>query len=386
MKKLIYIFLILIITSVGFSQGDASVKIEEANQLFSQQDYGQALIFYHDILREDSTQNILLEKAGLSAYRLGDFKLAKQFFHQLESNVDSSEIAFKNLASLYEAEENSPKAIKYYTRLVKADPENPLFNRKLGQQYQKSGLLLEAYPYFIKAYTLNSKDNYTVRALANIFIDNKQFPTADSILEKALAYDSLNINNTLLLARSKYNQKQYDTTTFVLRTLRGRLDLDNYYNKMLGYSYLQIDSFDLAIHHLHMSLVNEGNPEYAHYYLGIAYEKLEDIESAVHHYQEAAKAGISKDVDLYHKNLARIYNEKNDLRKAIPHYQDAYKYSKDPLILFFHARAADIYYKDKNIAINYYKKYEDSDHKNVEYKQYAKERRRYLREQVHLSK
>lgn len=371
---------------MGYAQEAETTAQSQASQLFNQQNYGQALTIYHDLLGKDSSQNLLLEKAGLSAYRLGDFKLAKQFFHQLETNIDSSEIAFKNLASLYEAEENIPKAIKYYTRLVNSNPENPLFYRKLGQQYQKSGLLLEAYPYFIKSYTLNSKDNYTIRALANIFINNKQYQTADSILRKALAYDSLNINNTLLLARSKYSQQQYDSTTLVLRTLRGRIDLDNYHSKMLGYSYLQIDSVDLAISHLHMSLVNEGNPEYAHYYLGTAYEKLEDIESAVHHYNEAVKAGISKDVDLYHKNLARIYNEKNDLKKAIPHYKDAYKYSNDPLILFFHARAADIYYKDKNIAINYYKKYENSKHDNVEYKQYAKDRRRYLREQVHLSK
>lgn len=385
MNKLVTLLLLLICQLIQ-AQGIPSDQLTAANQLFNTQDYLEALDIYHEVLAADSTQNTVLEKAGLSAQRLGDFKLAKQFFHQLESNDAGSEVAIKNLASIYDGEDNIPKAIKYYTKIIDINPKNPLFIRKLAQQYNKSGLLLDAFPLFVQAYTLNSKDNYTVRALSNIFIDNKQFENADSILRQALAYDSLNINNTLLFARSKYSQKQYDSTTFVLKTLAGRLDLDNYFNKMLGYSYLQIDSVDHAIHHLHMSLVNEGNPEYAHYYLATAYEKKDDIDSAIHHFKEAVKAGISKDVDLYHKNLARIYNEKNDLKQAIPHYADAYKYSQDPLVLFFHARAADIYYKDKSIAMNYYKKYEKSEHDNIEYKKYAKDRRRALREQIHLSK
>ncbi len=385
MKKLVTLLLFLICQLIQ-AQDMPSDQLAMANQLFNNQEYLEALDIYHTLLASDSTQHAVLEKAGLSAQRLGDFKMAKQFFRQLETHDANNEVAIKNLASIYDGEDNVPKAIKYYKKIIDINPKNPLFIRKLAQQYNKAGLLLDAFPLFLQAYTLNSKDNYTIRALANIFINNKQFTNADSILRHALDYDSLNINNTLLFARSKYSQKQYDSTTFVLRTLAGRLDLDNYFNKMLGYSYLQIDSVDQAIHHLHMSLVNEGNPEYAHYYLGTAYEKKDEIDSAIHHYKEAAKAGISKDVDLYHKNLARIYNEKNDLKQALPHYADAYKYSKDPLVLFFHARAADIYYKDKSIAMNYYKKYEKSNHDNIEYKKYAKDRRRALREQIHLSK
>lgn len=385
MNKQVTLLLFLICQLIQ-AQDMPSDQLASANQLFNNQEYQEALDIYHTVLAADSTQNIILEKAGLSAQRLGDYKLAKQFFQQLEKNDKTSEVAIKNLAKIYDGEDNVPKAIKYYIKIIDTNPQNPLFIRKLAQQYNKSGLLLDAFPLFLQAYTLNSKDNYTVRALANIFINNKQFENADTILRQALSYDSLNINNTLLFARSKYSQKQYDSTTFVLKRLAGRLDLDNYFNKMLGYSYLQIDSVDHAIHHLHMSLVNEGNPEYAHYYLGTAYEKKDEIDSAIHHYKEAAKAGISKDVDLYHKNLARIYNEKNDLKQALPHYADAYKYSQDPLVLFFHARAADIYYKDKSIAMNYYKKYEKSEHNNIEYKKYAKDRRRALREQIHLSK
>lgn len=203
MKRIICILVCCFLVTISFTQEEITTEVSKANEHFNKQDYTLALELYHSFLEKDSTQNTILEQAGLSAFRLGDFKLAKQFFQQLEVNVDSSEVAFKNLAFLYEAEENIPKAIKYYLRLIKKYPENPIFHRKLGQQYQKSRLLLDAFPLFIKAYTLNSKDNYTIRALANIFMNNKQFTTADTILKNALAYDSLNIQNTLLYARDR---------------------------------------------------------------------------------------------------------------------------------------------------------------------------------------
>ena len=106
----------------------------------------------------------------------------------------------------------------------------------------------------------------------------------------------------------------------------------------------------------------------------------------MHHFSEAIKAAISEDVDLYHRNAARMYSKKEDLKNAIPHYKDAYKYGEDPLILFYLGRAADGYYKDKQIAIRYYQRYLKSPHDHEEYKEYCTQRIRYLREIVHQQK
>ena len=129
--------------------------------------------------------------------------------------------------------------------------------------------------------------------------------------------------------------------------------------------------------------MDEGNKEYAHYYLATAYEKLDSQDYALHHYNKALEEGISDNVDLYHRNLAKIYNEKSELKEAIPHYQDAYKYGEDSNVLFYLARAADVYYKDKNIALNYYKRYIKLGD-NEDYVRYSRERRRYILEQLHF--
>ncbi len=225
----------------------------------------------------------------------------------------------------------------------------------------------------------------TTRTLANLFVVNRQFKEADSLIWKGLKYDDKNVALSLLQATNKYKQKQYDSTTVVLEKLLGRIDLSNYYNKMLGYSYMQIDSFDKAIWFLERSLVDEKNPEGAHYYLATAYEKKNEMEISKFHFNEAINAGLSGNLGTYHRNLARIYNEEKDFKKAIKHYEKAYECTEDPVLIYYLARACDIYYKDKNIAIRYYNKYVKSNDQNESYKAYAFDRKRYLKEQQHFN-
>lgn len=381
----LYILLIgLFMQSVLLGQGKLS--LDEANIAYENQDFQRAFVMYDSCIAVDSMQVVCAERAARCAQRLGNFRKAKELYHYLEKMDTTHTVCLIQLASIYEIEKNTPKTIKYYTRLTKIFEDNPIYKRKLAKQYQLAGLAREAFQYYGEANAINNRDILTITGLAELFIQNKQYNEGDSILREGLRVDDGNINLHLLYAMTKYKQKQYDSTTMVLYNIRGKIDFSNYYNKMWGFSYLQIDSLDRAINCLEKSLVDEINPENAHYYLGIAYEKKEDIPTSLFHFNKAAKAGISANQSLYHRNLARIYDKEGDLKNAIIHYKDAYKFSNDPLVLFFLARASDAYYADKNIAINYYSRYQKSDHSNLEYKAYAKDRKKYLREQMHFSK
>lgn len=360
----------------NYSQG---LKYYEA------QNFVSALKSFEKCLTRDSSRLACYENAGQSAYRLGDIPKAKSYFLELEKLDSLNKTMLVQLSSIYELEKNTPKAIKYYKQLKELSPDNPLYHRKLGQQFQDAGLLQEAFLNYSNAYKLNKRDLFTIKGLAEIFLSNQQYSEADSLLRTALDLDSMNVNFNLLLAQSQYKQKAFDSTVHYLEKIRYEIDLSPYFNKMFGYSYIQIDSFEKSIPLLEKSLIDEGNKEYAHYYLATAYEKLDKPDYALHHYEKALEEGISSNVDLYHRNLAKLFNESNNLRKAIEHYKDAYKYSNDPVLLFFLARASDVYYKDKKIAVNYYSRYiRSEDQMNEEYIKYAKERKRYLQEQIHL--
>ena len=361
--------------------------LDSAELYYSKQDYIGALKVFDDCF--GMTTEILplhLEHYGISAQKAGDFKKAKTLFLELEK-IDTTKFTFaKSLATIYETENNIPKAIKYYRLLTQKFPKNGIYFRKLGQLNLEVGEVFDAFPNFIQAYAINDKDVFAVQGISEILLANNEYGQVDSLLNKAIDYDKENYTLNLLKARSKYKQKQYDSTSVVLHRLSKITTLNNYYNKMLGYSLLQIDSLDQAILFLERSLVDEKNPENALYYLATAYEKKEDTKMSIYYFERAIEAGISKNISIYHKNLGRIFDKSNKTKEAIKQYEAAYRHSEDPLMLFYLARASDVYYKDKKIAMRYYERYSKSKHDNAAYKKYAIDRRRYLKEQQHLSK
>lgn len=317
--------------------------------------------------------------------KLGDQSNAKKYYHKLEK-LDSTNVhSYIQLASIYEQQQRTPRAIKYYSILNRLLPEDPIYFRKNANLFRSVKDVNEAFRLYAIANKLNPRDILTLKGLAEICIGNNQMQMADSIIQSGIYVDDENISLYYLLAISKYKQKQYDSVTVILEGLQSEVDLDSYYNKLLGFSYLQIDSIDLAIQKLQLALVGEPESEKLHFYIATAFEKKENSEGALAHYEKAVEYGISPDLDMYHRNVARIANNEKKYKKAIEHYKDAYKYGKDPLILYYLATISDTYYKDKSIAINYYKKYINSGHSQKEYLDYSKTRSRYLKEQRHQS-
>lgn len=377
------VILLCLLTTLLMGQNDIEPTLTLAHNAYDSQNYEEALSHFQTVLTDDTTNVKVYERAGLSAFRLGDLPIAKELFTNLVAKDSMSMIGLSSLATIFDQENNTPKAIKYYHSLIKYYPDNAINYRKLAQQYQRAGLQKFAVQYYAEALEKNNRDSYAIKGLSELYLRDRKYSKADSLLTHGLKQDSMNISLNLLKAQNKYLQKAYDSTVYYMEVIRGKYDFRPHQNKMIGYAYVQIDSLDKAIHYLTQAINDPGTKEYAHYNLGVAYEKKGDTEYALHHFQEAVKAGISEDIDLYHRNVARLYSSQEDLKSAIPHYQDAYKYGEDPIVLFYLGRASDNYYKDKNIAIRYYTKFLNSTYEHPEYKDYSKKRIRYLKEYQH---
>jgi len=96
----------------------------------------------------------------------------------------------------------------------------------------------------------------SLKGLAELALANRQPFLADSLVGVALDLDSMNISINYLQAKVKYKQKNYAEVISVFDRIRGKVDLNSYYNKMLGYAYLQVDSVDLAISKLQLAHQN----------------------------------------------------------------------------------------------------------------------------------
>ena len=381
--KRMHTFIFLVLAVVSAMTQDISSDMKAA---FANQDYLQAVELSKSCYEADTNNLECLRILATAANKAGDQATAKQYLHILEVKDSSNTNVYVQLGSIYDQQQQFPKAIKYYSILNKMLPDNPLYYRKNANLYKGYGDQLESFRLYAKANKLNPRDVLSLKGLAEVSIGNGQMVMADSLINVALELDSMNIGINYLLARLKYKQKQYYEVTKVFERIRGQVDLNGYYNKLLGYAYLQIDSVDLAITKFQLALVDDNSPEKLHYYLATAYEKKGNQIGALEHYEKAVESGISPDLDLYHRNVGRLALKENMHKKALAAYKDAYKYGKDPVLLYYMAAAADNYYKDKSIAIAYYKKYLKSNHNHLEYQDYAKKRVRYLKELNHQKK
>jgi len=379
-KQLLVALFITLVPSLVQGQ-DTLAIIQEAKHLITVDQYKEALVSLDDC----DYRSCQFTKADI-LYRQGIYAEAKIIFEELIKADFQSFSCSKFLSKIYESEGNVPKAVSHYSTLAKQDTTNAIYQRKLGNLYAKSGYTLESLAAYNKALSLNPKDIISITALSEMLFNLDQVDQADSIITKGHKLDSTNINVQLIRSRIAYKQKKYKEVTDILYGIRGRLDLDDYSSKILGFSLVKIDSFERALFTLHKVLLNDPEAESVHYYLGLAYEKLNQPKEASSHFERALAAGISAQTDLYHRKLAKIANDKKDWPSVIHHYKRSLQYEENPEIYFLLAMATDNYYKDKSTSVRYYKKYIESNHDNPQWQKYALERRKYLKEIAFLQK
>jgi len=356
------------------------------DRLMSQQNYMMAAEKYTSCYLTDTMDKKPLAALANCYMQMGDYTLAKQYFHQLEKDSLYNTEAISKLAIIYESQQNLPKSIKYYRAINVLYPENPVYLRKLGNLYLQGREPKQALESYLQANQLNPRDLLTIQGLTEFYLSGDDLGKADSLANNGISIDSNNVGLLLLKSRIRYKKRDYKTTSEVLHKLTYQTELNNFYNKLLGYSFMQIDSLDKAIYHLQKSLLDENDPEYALFYLALANEKKKEYSKAEWFYQEAAKAGISENMAQYHRGLARIYTHQKEYSKVISQYQKSMEYQSDPEVYFFMGNTAEQMNKKKNKAIQYYQLYLDSDDKNEEWSRISAQRIKVLKENEFMSK
>lgn len=378
--------IILITLTLHLSMNGQKVDCLIGDSLLNQQNYMLAAIIYTSCYLSDTIDKKPMVSLANCYMQLGDYTLAKKYYHQLEVDSLYKIESISKLAIIYESQQNLPKAIKYYRAISMVYPENPIYLRKLGNLYLQGRETKQALESYQKAYQINPRDLLTIQGLTEFYLNGDDLGKADSLANNGIKIDSNNVGLLLLKSRIRYRARDYSTTAEILHKLTYQTELNNFYNKLLGYSFIQIDSIDKAIYHLQKSLLDENDPEYALFYLALAHEKKKEFSKAEWFFQEAAKAGISDNMSQYHRGLARIYTHQQAHSKVIDHYQKSLEYQADPEVYFFMGNAAEQMSKRKNKAIQYYQQYLKSGHKNDEWRRISTARIKVLKENEFMNK
>ncbi len=385
--RFIISFLFLIISSTLKSQETVIIKmdIEESYkkgvELMNANRYAEAFDYIFECQRSDSKNLDYMNRLGYCYFHLGNYREAKWVFETLLKEDSLNISALGNLASIANAELNYTAASDYFSQLIQIDSTNSYYFRQRALIAKKQKNLIAATAFFNKAHSLNENDIATIADLAGMYLDIKALDYAQQVIDKGMQKDSSNIR---ILQTNARVQNAVDDYPGVIRSISRAMELkdsSNYFAMMISVAYLKTDQPDECIYHLNRVVARERDSEYTHHYLAMAYEEKDDFKKAAEHYQIAIEKGISTQVPRSHEDLAKLFEKNNKYYKAYENYKAAHNYKPDNELLFHIAHNADRYYKDKTIAMRYYKKYLKT--KDEKYQQYSKQRIDQLKEIIH---
>ncbi len=387
MKQLTLIFSIFLSLQLsGQNMPDDTAKCTKADQLFSAYKFDEALQLYRLCLAEDTLNTTILKKIAVCYYRLGQYPRAEEAYLQLIEQNPEHISARNNLAAIYIKTENFEKAGRQYEKLIRLDYYNSYYHKKYADMCLKLAEIQRALTEYELALMYNPEDIEVITNLVRIYQGLKIYSQVDTLLNLGLSKDPDNPGLVHQKAMLAYKLGDYSEAISTLeRYLAIAEDTSVLHAKLLGASYYHNNNYVMAIRMLNQALDGSTKPELIHYYLGLSYKDYGDSERSIYHLNKAIETGISDNISDYYKNLAIVYEDEGNRKNAIEAYKAAYESSREKILLYYLARNSDIYYRDKKIALNYYKQYlAEYDTANTELMEYSRDRISILREKIHF--
>ncbi len=357
---------------------EALYNLEKANQLKS----------------EDT--DILINLA--SVYSAVDFQSKAVQTYEQVMELDSTNIfASINLAKLYLETGKFSEAKSIYQNLLMNDSSNSFYFRQIAYIYQKENELEKAFQFYKKSFELNSQDIFTASNLAKIYYDKEKIDSAIAAVDKALKTFP---NNTQLLkikADIYYSIKRYDSAVNSIVKIIAAGDESAQLYQRLGACYYQlavenfvgeaqVQKLESAVDALMKSTKMDSTQSLTELYLGMTYKELEKNKAAIKHLQKAAELIYPKFTSAIFTNLAIANKREGNYADAIKNFKRAKKFDKsNPNYFYYLASTYDQYYYDKKVPLIYYQTFlAGSDSLDPSLKNYAEQRIKKLKEEVHF--
>jgi len=319
-------------------------------------DFKNAIVYYKKSLgfRESYTVQLALAKAY---YRVKKYKNAIGIYEFLLEKDTENLIIQYQLGKLFMASNRLQKASHTFKVLSKKDPKNPNYHYQLGliaaRKSDGNGMLDN----FLRAYQSDHTHLKSVYQLAKTFALFKKRDSSRLFTDKGLLLDSLHVNLNKLKINELFRHKKYHKAIVKLQLLDALSPNDLYVKKMLGRSYFNIDSLDLAKLNFKKAKVLDTEDFKIWNYLGHIYKAKKDSRNAFYHYMSATSVGKKERSEAYY-SLGMFYLEKKEFRSAIAMLKRALKENgKRYKVKYQLALTSDSFYKDKQIAYDLYDDY-----------------------------
>ena len=369
--KTLHLIPLIFSCSLVFPQSDPTQLTAEIDELIQNYQFRNAL----DLMEEmnDSVSVDLLQRKGNCYHQLGNYNEAVESYQRLLDIDSTNRRALVALAQIYTRQKQFGGAVICYSRLIKMDSLNSYYYKQYGiaaLQGHSHGIAVQN---FLKAIALNPTDIESHALLTDLLIEGDQPEMAEHLLTKVLSLTS-SAQLELLLAKAQMGSKKFVEAINTTTKLMIKTDTLPAHARIMGICHFKLNNHDKTIYWMNYMLNADVRAEWIYYYLGMAYKNLDKQDSAITYLDQAIEESISEDIDIYYGQLASCYEASNNYRMAIKYYKAAYEESKSGILLYHLARNYEVFYKDKAQAIEYYRRYLESDDTIKLAREYSRQR------------
>lgn len=356
MRKAIISCIFLALTTLTTWSQTAAIDKNKVLDYFQNQQFEEAINYVQPALGADSSNMQALGFAGYAWYMSERIPQAELCYLKMVA-IDSTNITANHyLAGIYNNREID-LSMFYIARLIRLQPAKSAYYRTMGELLSRKNEKDTALLYLNQAYALAPNDLKNISALADVWLDKKEYKKADSILQVGLAKDSIYLPYLKLCIRSGYETKNYVSIIMPGEKLMRQSEISSNYLSKLIIAYYNLNQYEDCIRVCEYLFDNRVELEGIYYYEAKAYAKLKNFDKSNELLQICLHKAISENAETYYFSLGENYEATTSWKKAIAAYDTAFYLFKKPLALYSIGRIYEVEWKNEELARKYYLKY-----------------------------
>lgn len=350
------LIIINVLCVLNTSAQTAGIDKSKVLDYFQNQQFEEAIGYLNPALGSDSSNLTTLSFLGYAYYTNDNNRAAEQCYAKMYSLDSNNVTACHYLAAIYNQREIGNS--QYYTfRLISLLPAKAVYYRNMGELLARKKRSDSALLYFNQAHVLAPDDARAMAGLAEVYLDLKNYTTADSLLAIGLAKDSLYVPYLKHSIRSAYETKDYERVILPGERLLRLNEVSLQPLNRLAASYYNLKRYEDCIRTCEDMIENGLELEGLYYYEAKSWSQLKDFDKSNDFYAVCLSKAISGTAEMYYYGLAQNYEAVKDYKKAIAAYDTAYYLFKSPLMLYNCGRIYEVELKNVGMARKYYVRY-----------------------------
>lgn len=331
----------------------------DKNKLFSllqEQQFDAAISYLQPAIGADSSNAEALRQLAYAHYMNEDMLRAQQCFLKLVS-LDSLHLTANHYLAVIYYNRDPDIAMSHLQRLIRLQPQNAGYHRSLGELLSRAKQKDSALVLLKQAYALAPNDFKNLVALAEVYIDLKEYPCADSLLEVGWQRDSLNASVLKSTVRSAYETKDYKRVTRAGERLLEIVETSSATLTKVALAHYNLQQYQDCVRICEYMFKIGLEIEAVYYYEAKSLAKLKDYTQSNVLLEICLDKAISKNAEMYYFGLAENYEAIRQYKKAVAMYDTAYYMFKTPLALYNCGRIYEVELKNETLARQYYRRY-----------------------------